>query len=297
MTAALERAPLARGLPYFLLGGLALSSLDATAKWLVQDHALLLVVWARYVGQMVVMAPFTIHRGGRNFWRTPRLKEQLIRSAFLFGATLCFFAGLRYLPLAEASSITFLAPAFVALLAGPMLGERATRARLVSVVAGFIGIVILMRPGSSVFHPAAVLLIGAALCNALYQIYTRKLVAENVYTTLFYSSVVGAVLTTAALPFALLDDMHQLADPTTLVLFAAAGLFAGLGHHWLIAALQRAPASLLTPFTYLQVVWATTFGYLLFGHLPDYWSFVGMAVIVLSGIGLAHAERRRMVPL
>jgi drug/metabolite transporter (DMT)-like permease len=292
-----EGHPLARGLPWFLAGGLALSSLDATAKWLVQDHALLLVVWARYAGQTVVMAPFTMHRGGRYFWRTARLRDQLLRSGFLLGATVFFFAGLRYLPLAEASAITFLAPAFVAILAGPMLGERATRARWIAVGVGFLGTVLLARPGSAVFHPAALMLLGTAMCNGLYAIYTRKLVGENVYTTLFYSSLVGTVLTTIALPFALIEDVHTLANVRTLGLFAAAGLFAGLGHFWLITAMQRAPASLLTPFTYMQVLWATTYGYLIFGHLPDRWSFIGMTVIVLSGIGLAQAERRRSLAL
>ncbi|HEX9274910.1 MAG TPA: DMT family transporter [Casimicrobiaceae bacterium] len=116
--------PLRRALPLFLLAGLCLSSLDATAKYLVRDHALFLVVWARYAGQMLVVTPFAWQRACSGFWRTRHPVLQLLRSAFLLGATICFFGGLRYLPLAEGSAITFLAPIFVILLSGPLLGER-----------------------------------------------------------------------------------------------------------------------------------------------------------------------------
>ena len=142
--------PLRRALPLFLLAGLCLSSLDATAKYLVRDHALFLVVWARYAGQMLVVTPFAWQRSGPGFWRTRHPALQLLRSAFLLGATICFFGGLRYLPLAEGSAITFLAPIFVIVLSGPLLGERPNRARWLASITGFIGIVILVRPGSAI---------------------------------------------------------------------------------------------------------------------------------------------------
>jgi len=282
--------PLAHALPSFLFAGLALSSVDATAKFLVQDHALLLVVWARYAGQLVVVTPFAWHRAGSGFWRSRRIGLQLARSAFLFGATVCFFAGLRFLPLAEGSAITFLAPVFIVLLSQPMLGERPTRARWLAVCAGFLGVLLLMRPGSAVFSLAALLMVAAAMCNALYQVYTRKLQEDSAYTTLFYSAVVGTAASTLALPWVGIGPL----DARTLLLFAAAGLAAGVGHHFLIRAYLRAPASLLTPFTYLQLVWATTYGYLIFRQLPDHWSFAGMAIVVAGGVLLARAERRNV---
>ena len=283
--------PLRHALPLFLLAGLCLSSLDATAKYLVRDYSLLLVVWARYAGQMVVVTPFAWQRTGPGFWRTRKLRVQLLRSLMLVLATLGFFGGLRYLPLAEASAITFLAPIFVVLLSWPLLHERATRARWVASITGFVGIIILLRPGSAVMHPAIALLIGAALANALYQLLTRKLLDESPHTTLFYSASVGTLLLSLALPF-VVDVAHL----TRLVvpLFVLMGVFAGLGHWCLTHAYLIAPATLLTPFTYLQILWATTFGYLIFGQHPDRTSAVGMAIIVASGLSLALLERRRM---
>jgi len=283
--------PLRHALPLFLLAGLCLSSLDATAKYLVRDYSLLLVVWARYAGQMIVVTPFAWHRAGRGFWRTRKLRVQLLRSLMLVLATLCFFGGLRYLPLAEASAITFLAPIFVVLLSWPLLHERATRARWVASITGFIGILILLRPGSAVMHPAVVLLVGAALANALYQLLTRKLLDESPHTTLFYSASAGTLLLSLALPLAL--EVAQL-SMLAIALFVMMGVFAGLGHWCLTHAYLIAPASLLTPFTYLQIVWATTFGYAIFDQHPDRTSAIGMAIVVASGLSLALWERRRM---
>jgi drug/metabolite transporter (DMT)-like permease len=283
--------PLRQALPLFLLGGLCLTALDTTAKYLVRDHALFLVVWARYVGQMLVVTPFVWHRAGPGFWRTRNLRMQLVRSAFLLAATVCFFAGLRYLPLAEGSAITFLAPIFIVILSLPVLGERPTRARWIASLTGFAGILVLLRPGSSILHPAVLLLIGTAVCNAFYQLLTRKLPGDSAHTTLFYSALLGAVGFTLALPLGL--DGATVLSWREAGLFLLLGLFAGLAHWLIISAFLIVPASLLTPFTYLQMIWATLFGWLVFGQLPDGWSAVGMAIIVGSGLLLALQERRR----
>ncbi|HEY7788007.1 MAG TPA: DMT family transporter, partial [Casimicrobiaceae bacterium] len=201
------------------------------------------------------------------------------------------WGGLRYLPLAEASSVTFLAPTFVVLLSWPLLHERATRARQLASTVGFIGILILLRPGSAVMHPAVVLLIGAALANALYQLLTRKLLDEKAHTTLFYSASVGTLVLTLGLPLA--TDLSRLmaVGIGSLVLL---GVLAGVGHWCMTHAYLQAPASLLTPFTYLQIVWASAFGYLMFDQHPDRLSALGMAIVVASGVLLAWWERRRM---
>jgi drug/metabolite transporter (DMT)-like permease len=240
---------------------------------------------------MLVVTPFVWHQAGPGFWRTRNLRMQLVRSAFLLAATVCFFAGLRYLPLAEASAITFLAPIFIVVLSLPVLGERPTRARWIASLTGFAGILVLLRPGSSILHPAVLLLIGTAVCNAFYQLLTRKLPGDSAHTTLFYSALMGAVGLTLALPLGL--DGATVLSWREAGLFLLLGLFAGLAHWLIITAFLIVPASLLTPFTYLQMIWATLFGWLVFGHLPDGWSAVGMAIIVGSGLLLALQERRR----
>ena len=171
----MEDHPLRRALPLVLAAGMCFSTLDATAKWLVQDHTLFIVVWARYAGQMLVATPIAWHRGGRGFWRTKHLRLQLVRSLFLVTATACFFGGLRFLPLAEGTAISFMAPMFAIMLSQAVLGEKPTRARWLAAIGGFAGIIILVRPGSAVCHPATVLLLGAAISNALYQLLTRRL--------------------------------------------------------------------------------------------------------------------------
>jgi drug/metabolite transporter (DMT)-like permease len=280
---------LRRALPLILGAGVCFSTLDATAKYLVRDHALFLVVWARYSGQMLVATPIAWQRAGPGFWRTRHVGLQLARSLCLVVATLCFFGALRFLPLAEGSAISFLAPMFALLLAMPVLGERPTRARWLSALGGFVGILILVRPGSAVFHPATGLLVLAALSNALYQLLTRKLQRDTPYTTLFYSGLVGTVLLTLALPFTETPRVVLLSDVLFLVVL---GTLAGVGHWMLIGAFLRAPASLIAPFTYLQMIWATLYGYAIFGQLPDGVSGLGMAVIVASGVALVVHERR-----
>ena len=277
-------------LAFFLCAGLCLSSLDASAKYLVRDHSLVLVVGVRYAGQMAIVTPFAWRTAGAGFGRTRRLGLQLLRSAALLAATALFFAALRFLPLAEASAITFLAPIIIVVMSHLWLHERPNRARWIASMSGFIGILIVLRPGSAVFHPATLMLVGTAFFNALYQVLTRKLVDESVHTTLFYSALVGAVGLTLALPWA---GSAELPDLRTGLLFLLPGLFAGLGHWFVISAYLRAPASLLTPFTYLQMIWATLYGYLIFGQLPDRWSALGMAIVLASGLLLALQEQRR----
>lgn len=293
MSAPNRLHPLRHALPLFLLAGFFLSTLDASAKWLLREHSLFLVIWARYAGQMLVVTPFARAGGGRRFWRTGRLPLQLLRSSLLLGETFCFFGGLIYLPLAEASAISFLAPVFVVLLSGPILAEHPHHARWASAIAGFLGVLVVLRPGSAVFHPAALLMIGMALCNALYALLTRKLADEDPHTSLFYSALVGTVGLTLFLPFGFAGGWPP---PRDAAVFLLLGLLAGLGHWCVIRAFARAPAALLTPFSYLQMIWATVYGWLLFGQLPDLVSGLGMAIIVASGLLLAWFERRRRSP-
>jgi len=284
------RHPLALALPSLLVAGVLFTALDTAGKLLVQQHSLFVVVWARYVGQMLIVTAYVRHRTGPHFWHTRHPRTQLARSALLVVTTAAFYVGLRYLPLAEASAIMFATPLLVVLLSGPVLGERPTRGRVGAALAGFLGVLLLLRPGSAVLHPAVVVLLGAALCNAFYQMLTKKVAGDGTNTSLFYSSLVGALALTLALPWGFADTTLSSRDWLLLVV---AGVFAAAGHGLMIHAFRLAPASLLAPFTYVQILWAVAFGYAVFGQLPDRWSALGMAIIVASGVLLAVLERRR----
>src|SRR5438105_4624852 len=284
-----------RAIPLMLASGVGLSTLDATAKYLGKDYSVALITWARYSGHLAFVLVFAYRHRGWRFMRTHRLRLQLARSALLLAATLCFFSGLRFVPIAEATAVTFLAPVFIVVLARPMLGEQVTRARWMSVLGGFAGVLLLVRPGSAVFQPAIVLVMAMALFNALYQLLTRKLAGEDPYTSLFYSALVGTVAMTAALPWFAFAPLPALADAP---LFLLLGLLGGGAHLLLIHAYSRAPAAMITPFAYVQLIWATVYGVLLFGQLPDAPSAAGMLLIVASGVWLALSERRSArVPL
>ena len=285
---------LVRAVPLYILAGLFLSSLDATAKVLVREYPVWWVVWARYAGHLLVVIPLALHKVGPHFWRTKHPLLQVARSTLLLIATIAFFSALRYLPLAEASAISFLAPMIVVLLAGPLLGERVTKVRWIAAGCGFLGVLLVTRPGSVAFHPATLVMLGMATCNALYQLLTRKLTGDSAYTTLFHSATVGAVAFTVLLPML---DPHPLPGIRDAMLFLACGVLAGLGHWCMITALMRAQASQLTPFAYAQMAWPLAFGWMLFGQFPDAISMMGMAVILASGTWLAWQERRRTQPL
>lgn len=281
--------PLRQALPLILASGFFFATLDTTGKFLVGVHAVLLVVWARYVGQTVFATLIASRRLGRSFWRTRHPRMQLARAVCLVIASASFVGSLRYLPLAEGAAIAFLAPMFAIIMSMPVLGERPTRARWLAAVAGFAGILLIVRPGSDVFHPAAALMAFSALANAMYQLLTRRVPYDKPETTLFYTSTVGVVALSALLP---LIEFPESVAPRELAMFAALGVLAGLGHWCFIAAFVRAPASLLAPFTYVHLVWAAVYGFVVFRQLPDRFAVLGMAVIIASGVALALHERR-----
>ncbi len=272
----------------FILSGICFSSVDAIAKILVQDTNLIAVVWSRFFGQLLLAAPIAWYFLGKDFWRTQNLRLQLFRSCLLVATAALFFAGLNWLPLAEASSITFSAPIWVAILSGPILGERVGLKDWFVAAIGFLGILFIARPGSAIFHLAALLLVLMAFLNAIFQLSTRKLVEDSAYTTFFYSGMVGLVISTLLLPLA--DPIPAL--PTfEYVLFGLIGFLGGFAHLLVVLALYKMRPYKLTPLVFLQLIWAVGYGYLIFGELPDGLSVIGMVLIAASGIWLIWNHR------
>jgi drug/metabolite transporter (DMT)-like permease len=262
--------------------------LDATAKFLNLHMSTLEVAWARYTGAFLF--PFMLS----NPWTrpgltvTPRPGLQIGRSVLLLASTLCNFAALRYLQLDEAQALTFSTPFFIAALSGPILGEWVRWRRWTAIAVGFVGVLVVTRPGASSFHPAALLSIMAAMFYALYAITTRMLArTDSNETTLFYSNIVGAVVLLPVLPFVWTTPT----DPLVIALMVGAGAIGSFGHYLLIAAHRLAPAAVLAPFIYTGIVSAIALGFLVFGNLPNRWTLAGAAIVIGSGLYILHRER------
>ena len=265
--------------------------MDTTAKYLSRWYPVPLIVWARYAANLVVLLAFLAATGQLERLRTARPGLQLARGVLLVLATLLFFTSLSVLPLADANAIGFALPLFVAALAVPMLGERLEMPRLIAIFVGLAGALAIVRPGSDVFTPYALLPLGMAACNALYQILTRKVAGlEHPLTSLVWGAVVGAVLMSLAAPFVWATP--QAASHGALIVVI--GVLASVGHFLLIKAYEHASATLLAPYTYSALVWAMLMGWLVFGDFPDGPALSGMAIIVASGLYLASRQRFTM---
>ena len=269
---------------------LCFTLIDAIIKVLTQRYPVPLLVFARWGVQVVALLLWLVPAMGTRLFRSRELPLQLARGVLLLGASLCFFNALKFLPLAEVTALTYLSPMLVALLSAVFLRERLTALRVAMIAAGLLGMLLIVRPGGEVFHGAALLALAAAGFNAAFQILTRKLAAEDARVTLVYPAIVGTVLMSFATPWTGIEQAIPWVD---VALIVVAGLVGTFGHFLFILAFQRAPASGLTPFTYVQLVWATVVGWAIFGRLPDAFSLAGMLVIAGSGLVVVLHERRR----
>lgn len=264
--------------------------LDATAKWLSQHVDPLQAAWARYIGSVVIVSLFVNQYTTPGVSRTLRPWLQGFRSLLLLGSTVLNFFALKYLQLAESISIQFATPFLIALLAGPMLGEWVGQRRMIAICIGFLGVLIVTRPGFGGLHPAAFLSMLGTICYALYGITTRMLAAsDSSRTTMFYSGLAGVALMTPIMPFVWSTPEAWL----VWLLLASIGFYGAFGHWLLILAHARAPAPILAPFIYGQLLWMLLLGYIVFGELPDRWTMIGAGVVISSGLYLLYRERAR----
>jgi len=277
-----------RGILLMIAAFCSFAVLDTTAKHLVQHYPVGQVVWARYVGHVVLAAAVLLPIHGRGLLVSHRPGLQVLRSLFLFGATCSNFAALQFLQLAQTSSIQFSTPLMVAALAVPLLGERVGPRRWAAIVVGFFGVLIVIRPGLGLVHWAAGLSLLCALFGAFYQITTRKLAGvDRAVTTQFYSALIGAIAITPLVPY-----FWQTPDLTGALLMLCLGAIGGFGHWLLILAHRLAPAPILAPFLYIQLLPMILLGYMVFGDFPDSWTLVGAGVVLTSGLYLLYRERR-----
>jgi drug/metabolite transporter (DMT)-like permease len=239
------------------------------------------VVWARVLSHLVLILLIFFPRRGWTMFRSRQPISQLICSMTLLASTFFFFGAVKYVGVAEAISISFIAPLAVVFLAWPLLGERITPMRLAAVAVGFAGVLIVIRPGTSVFQWASLMIVASAIAYAIYQIFIRRVAGlDHPSTTVFYSAFGGTIVMTVLVPFVW-------RTPDTLkdaLLLSSLGFFGGIGHYCVARAMTYAPANVIAPLNYTQMIGSVIVGYLMFGEIPDIYTWIGSAVIVVAGL-------------
>ena len=271
-------------------GAVALfACLDAMAKYLGGHMDPLQVTAIRYLSAFVLALIFSNPFTRPGLLKTTRPGLQIVRGLLMLLTTLFNFFAFRYLQLDEALAILFSTPFLVAIMAGPILGEWVGWRRWTAIAVGFFGVLVVIRPGLGGIQWAALLSVASAIFYAGYAIATRMIMRhDSGETTLLYANVVGVVIMLPILPFV------WTAPPSAfdMMLLLAVGAFGSAGHFLLILAHDRAPASVLSPFMYTQLLWAVTFGYLVFSNVPSQWTLAGAAIVVGSGLYLLYREQK-----
>jgi drug/metabolite transporter (DMT)-like permease len=274
-----------------LLATACFGCLDTMSKYLVAYYPASALVWLRYVLQTLVMSAIFLPRIGLRLVRTSAPGVQVLRGLMLVFSSVVFVVALNHMQIAEVASIVFLAPVIVALAGGPLLNERVGGRTWIALAGGFTGVLLIIRPGGDAFTWWALLPLGCAFLFAGYQILTRKLAGhDDPITTLFYPGVIAVLAIPPVFPGAI---SAVPAVPLHAAALAAIGVLGAIGHFLLIRAHTLAPATLLAPFGYTQLLVVLVLGWLVFGQLPDGLALAGIVLVAASGLGLIVASRHR----
>lgn len=283
------------GIGLVILAVACFATLDTATKLSTAGVPILMGVWFRYAFQAVATTLVLLPRYGTALLKTEHPRYQLLRGSLLLVSSTLAFLSLRYMPLAEFTSVVLVSPLVVTLFAAITLKEEVSSLRWALVAGGFVGTVVILRPGSTAFSWAILLPIGLVITNAWFQVLTSRLArTENPLTMHFYTGWVGTLIASLALPFVWIS----LSGWQWWLLLGVMGLMGTVGHFFLILAFQRAPASTLTPYLYAQIAFATLGGWLMFLRIPDATSLFGMALIAVCGAaGAWLTVRERRVPI
>lgn len=278
-------SPAAQGILLYVLAILTMSVMDTLAKTLAAELPVVQVVWARYAGQTVIVTLIVLPRIGRVV-RTAYPGLQFLRSLFLLCATSMFFLSISRMGLAEATAIMDVNPVLITLGAALFLGERIGPRRVFGIVAAMIGALIVIRPGSAVFSPVALLPLAAAIFYTSFALVTRRVGRdESVWTSLFYTALLGAlVLSVAVVP------VWTIPSARAVGLMVLLGAVAAIGQFLIIRALMLAEASAVAPFSYVGLLFAALWGMLFFGEVPDGATILGAGIIAAAGLYVWHRE-------
>ena len=274
-----------------LAGGAVLTLNDGFVKTLAADLPVGQVLAIRGLFIYIPILLFALCAGGiHTMWQIRSWRGQVLRGVCVIGSSFMFVTGLFYLPLADAIVIAFAGPLFVTVLAPLMLDERVGWRRWLAVLVGFLGVVLIVRPGSSAFQWFAVFPLVAALLGGMRDVITRKMAAsESTVAVLFVTTTCVAVAGCISSVFVPWQPMEM----GQLKYFVASGVLLGIAHYLLIESFRLGEAALVSPFKYMNVIWAALFGYLLFGDVPDTYTLGGAVVVALSGLYILHRERVR----
>ena len=265
--------------------------LNAMSKTLsTSGYPVIEVIWARYFFAFLFMLAMFLPRSGRRLFAIRRLDTQVVRGLLLFFSSYLFFHGVVYLPLATAAAISLSSPIIVTALSPRLLGEQVGSRRWAAVVVGFIGALIVVRPGHADFEWHALLIVASTVCSAFYQLFSRRYgQTERPDASATVATIVGTVAATPFVPF----EWVMPGSTWHAVLFVGMGIMAGTGHYFLTIAYIQAPAAVVSPFNYTQLIGSAILGYAVFNESPDFWTWIGAAVIIASGLYIGYRERVR----
>ena len=277
------------GIGLISLAYLQFSVLDGAAKWLVGSMPVIMVVWLRFVMHVVVAGAVLFPLRGRALVRTSHLRWHLVRALMFIAMTGINFWALQYLQLTVTASIFFSVPLMIALASASVLGEKLDAGRWIAILAGFAGVLVIVRPGSADFHPAMLASVVNAILYAGFMMMTRRLAAYDSPETIQYLPAVGAAIGLAPFALAAWESPSGWLEWTVACLL---GVLGGCGHYLLALAHRYAPASVISPFLYQQVIYMAIFGYLVFGDVPSPGVWLGSAIVIASGLYLFSRERK-----
>ena len=268
------------GILLAIITTLMFASMDGVSKFLGGRYPVVEIVWFQYLMVTGFAATFALRTRGRRALVSVVPKLQILRGILLVVETGLFVLAFRYFPLADAHAVGAVGPLVAMVLAVPILRERISRAQWIAALTSFLGVLVIIRPGSGVFGMTALIPLAAVGLFALYQIFTRMVGGRDpVATSLVYTGMVGLVLTTAALPFVWVTPIA-----TDLGFLLLGGCFGATAHFCLIKALSMVPATVIQPFNYTLLIWSSLIGFLVFGDVPDLWTIMGAVVVIASGL-------------
>ena len=268
---------------------LVFALLDGSAKWLVGYMPVIMVVWLRFATHVVVAGAVLFPIKGMALVKTSHWRWHLVRALMFMAMTGINFWALQYLQLTVTSSIFFSVPLIIALASASFLGERLAPGKWIAIITGFAGVLVIVRPWGAEFHPAMLASVVNALLYAVFMMMTRRLAAYDSPETIQYLPAVGAAIGLAPFALAAWETPDGWLEWTVACLM---GVLGGLGHYLLALAHRYAPASVIAPFLYQQVIYMALFGYLVFGDVPSTWVWLGAAVVIGSGLYLFSREQR-----